>query len=84
MQDISRMAEFGMFTYLLDTLSIIKEKHVPAYLKTLRLLLQEALSWNIYTARNDEIGNSQLESLNKIADDVVSYLGDTSSKFLEE
>lgn len=82
MQDISRMAEFGMFTSLLNTLSIVKDKAVTAYLKTLCLLLQEALTWNIYTARNDEIGNAQIQLLNTIADDVVTYLKDSNSKSL--
>ncbi|KAL7313294.1 hypothetical protein PS15m_007055 [Mucor circinelloides] len=77
MQDISRMAEFGIFVYLLKILSNIKETHVAVYLESLCRLLKELLQWNVYTARNDDIAQSQQLVLNGIADDVVDYLGDS-------
>lgn len=76
MQDISRMAEFGIFVYLLKILSNIKETHVAVYLQSTCGLLKELLQWNVYTARNDDIAKSQQMVLNEIADDVVNYLDD--------
>lgn len=81
MQDISRMAEFGIFVYLSNIVSNIKEKEVSEYLKTLGGLLKELLQWNVYSARNDEIAKSQKDVLNVIADTVVVYLGDTKSMY---
>ncbi|KAK4518451.1 BHLH domain-containing protein [Mucor velutinosus] len=77
MQDISRMAEFGIFVYLLKILSCIKETHVAVYLESLCRLLKELLQWNVYTARNDDIAKSQQLVLNEIADNVVIYLDDS-------
>lgn len=81
MQDISRMAEFGIFVYLSNIISNIKEKEVSGYLETLDRLLRELLQWNVYSARNDEIAKSQKDVLNEIADDVVIYLGDSKSTY---
>lgn len=75
------MAEFGIFVYLLKILSNIKETHVAVYLESLCRLLKELLQWNVYTARNDDIAQSQQLVLNGIADDVVDYLGDSKRKF---
>lgn len=80
MQDISRMAEFGIFVYLLKILDNIKETHVAVYLESSCRLLKELLQWNVYTARNDDIAQSQQVVLNGIADDVVSYLSDSKRK----
>lgn len=82
MQDVSRMAEFGIFVYLSKIIGNIKEKAVSAYLETLCKLLKELLQWNVYSARNDDIAKSQQDVLNSIAEDVVSYLGDSKSMFI--
>ncbi|GAA5808334.1 hypothetical protein MFLAVUS_001724 [Mucor flavus] len=76
MQDISRMAEFGLFVYLLKIITSIKEKAVSAYLETVCRLLNQLIQWNVYSARNDEIAKSQQVVLNTIADEIVSYLDD--------
>jgi hypothetical protein len=80
MQDISRMAEFGIFINLLRILGDIKERAVSTYLHVLSLLLKELLQWNVYSSRNDDIAKSQQDVLNGIADDIVSYLDDPKSK----
>lgn len=82
MQDISRMAEFGLFVYLLKIITNIKDKVVSPYLETLCKLLKELIQWNVYSARNDEIAKSQQEVLNAIADDIVSYLDDPKRKYI--
>lgn len=82
MQDISRMAEFGIFVYLLKILSNIKENNVSVYLEALCRLLKEFLQWNVYSARNDDIAKSQQVVLNEIADEIVNYLADTKRKLL--
>jgi hypothetical protein len=81
MQDISRMAEFGIFVYLSKIIASIKDKAVSAYLETLCRLLKELLQWNVYSARNDEIAKSQQDVLNTIADEVVIYLDDSKSMY---
>lgn len=82
MQDISRMAEFGIFVYLTKIIGSVKEKAVSGYLETLGKLLKELLQWNVYSARNDEIAKSQQDVLNTIADDVVIYLDDSKSMYI--
>lgn len=82
MQDISRMAEFGIFVYLLKILSNIKESSVSVYLESSCRLLKEFLQWNVYSARNDDIAKSQQVVLNEIADEMVNYLADTKRKLL--
>lgn len=77
MQDISRMAEFGIFVYLLKILSNIKESNVSVYLESLCQLLKEFLKWNVYSARNDDIAKSQQIVLSQIADEIIHYLGDS-------
>lgn len=81
MQDISRMAEFGLFVYLLKIITSIKEKAVSAYLETVCRLLNQLIQWNVYSARNDEIAKSQQVVLNTIADEIVSYLDDPKSMY---
>lgn len=81
MQDISRMAEFGIFVYLAKIIATMKEKSVSAYLETLCRLLNGLLQWNVYSARNDEIAKSQQNVLNTIADDIVIYLDDSKSMY---
>ncbi|CAO3606615.1 unnamed protein product [Mucor hiemalis] len=77
LQDISRMAEFGLFVYLSNIIGMVKETAGPAYLKTLCKLLNELLQWNVYTARNDDIAKSQQEVLTNFADDIIVYIGDS-------
>ncbi|CEP18278.1 hypothetical protein [Parasitella parasitica] len=77
MQDVSRMAEFGMFVYLLKILSNITESNVSVYLEYLCRLMKEFLQWNVYSSRNDDIAKSQQSVLNVIADQVVNYLADS-------
>lgn len=79
LQDISRMAEFGLFVYLSNIIGNVKETAVTAYLETLCKLLKELLQWNVYTARNDEIAKSQQEVLTNFANDIILYINDSKS-----
>lgn len=84
LQDISRMAEFGLFVYLSNIVGKVKETAVAAYLETLCKLLKELLQWNVYTARNDEIAKSQQEVLTNFADDIILHIDDPKSMCISQ
>lgn len=81
LQDISRMAEFGIFVYLSKIIEQVKDKAVSSYLQTLCRLLRELLQWNVYSARNDDIAKLQQEVLIKFVDDIVVYVDDPKRKY---
>ena len=84
MQDISRMAEFGFFVYLLRILNLMKEQQVSAYLRAVCQLLKKLLQLNVYSSRNDDIAKSQQNVLHGIADNTIMYLQNDQSKFYKE
>lgn len=76
------MAEFGIFINLYKILGDLKETAETTYLNALSRLLKELLQWNVYNTRNDDIAKSQQDVLNRIADDVITFLGNPKSKHI--